>query len=68
MISDYSFDASVKSATIWFISSASIVSSGSAIITEHQTNNVDGWSNVTSLLDVSGSVDYSSNIIVQGKI
>ena len=46
-----------------YISSASIVGSGSAIITEHQTNNVPGWLNVSSLLDVSGSVDYSSDII-----
>ena len=46
-----------------FIPSASITASGSAIITEQQTNNVAGWADVQSILDVSGSVDYSSNII-----
>ena len=33
-----------------FISSASIVASGSAIITEHQTNSVDGWADAISIL------------------
>ena len=46
-----------------FIPSSSIVASGSAIITEHQTNSVDGWADIVSILDVSGSVDYSSDII-----
>jgi len=46
-----------------FILSSSIVASGSAIISTHQSSNVNGWADVISILDVSGSVDYSSDII-----
>ena len=46
-----------------FIPSSSIVASGSAIIAEHQANNVNGWADAISILDTSGSIDYSSEII-----